>query len=142
MDKIFNLTEDDWSDASDNIDEIVYQYLENCPKEELLSTKSVFIYEGVPVQKYMKDYIDVDYMLDMAESNACDEVGEFAYGWLDYVTTPQRDELAEMITQWANKNNLQPKFQHVDEVKEIEVEVDEVIRNELLKLLEGGDCGI
>ncbi len=142
MDKIFNLTEDDWSDASDNIDEIVYQYLENYPKEELLAVKSVYLYEGVPVQKYMSDYIDVDYMLDMAESNACDEVGEFAEGWLDYVTTPQRDELAEMITQWANKNNLQPKFQHVNEVKEIEVEVDEVIRKELLKLLGGGDCGI
>ena len=142
MDKIYNLTEDDWADASDNIDEMVYQFLEDCTKEELLSTKSVFLYEGVPVQKYMSDYIDVDYMLAMAESNACDEVGEFAEGWLDYVTTHQRDELAEMITQWANKNHLQPKFQHVDEVKEIEVEVDEVIRNELLKLLEGGDCGI
>ncbi len=142
MDKIFNLTEGDWNDASEDVDEIVYQFLEDCTKEELLSTKSVYLYEGVPVQKYMKDYIDVDYMLDMAESNACDEVGEFADGWLDYVTTPQRDELAEMITQWANKNNLQPKFQHVDEVAEIEVEVDEVIRNELLKLLEGGDCGI
>lgn len=142
MDKIYNLCANDWNDASDNIDEIVYQFLEDCTKEELLSTKSVFIYEGVPVQKYMSDYIDVDYMLDMAESNACDEVGEFAEGWLDYVTTPQRDELAEMITQWANKNHLQPKFQHVDEVEEIEVEVDEVIRNELLKLLEGGDCGI
>lgn len=137
MNKIYNLCENDWNDASEDVDEIVYQYLENYPKEELLSTKSVFIYEGVPVQKYMSDYIDVDYLLYMAESNACDEVGEFAEGWLDYVTTPQREELAEMITQWANNHNLQPKFQHVDEVKEIEVEVDEVIRNELLKLLEG-----
>ncbi len=137
MNKIYNLCANDWNDASDDIDEIVYQYLENCPKEELLSTKSVFLYEGVPVQKYMSDYIDVDYMLYTAESNACDEVGEFAEGWLDYVTTPQRDELAEIITQWANKHHLQPKFQHVDEVKEIEVGVDEVIRNELLKLLEG-----
>ena len=137
MNKIYNLTEGDWTDASDNIDEIVYQFLEDFTKGELLAVKSVFIYAGVPVQKNMSDYIDVDYMLDMAESNACDEVGEFAEGWLDYVTTPQRDELAEMITQWANKNHLQPKFQHVDEMEEIEVEVDEVIRNEVLKLLEG-----
>ena len=137
MNKIYNLCENDWNDASEDVDETVYQFLEDFTKEELLAVKSVFLYEGAPVKKRMSDYIDVDYMLDMAENNACDEVGEFAEGWLDYVTTPQRDELAEMITQWANKNHLQPKFQHVDEVKEIEVEVDEVIRNELLKLLEG-----
>jgi len=137
MNKIYNLCENDWNDASEDVDEIVYQFLEDFTKEELLAVKSVFLYEGVPVKKYMSDYIDVDYMLDMAENNACDEVGEFAEGWLDYVTTPQRDELTEMITQWASKNHLQPKFQHVDEVNEIEVEVDEVTRNELLKLLEG-----
>lgn len=137
MNKIYNLTEEDWNDASEDVDEIVYQFLEDFTKEELLAVKSVFLYEGVPVKKYMSDYIDVDYILDMAENNACDEVGEFAEGWLDYVTTPQRDDLTEMITQWANKNHLQPRFYYMDEVKEIEVEVDEVIRNELLKLLEG-----
>ena len=136
MNKLYNLTEEDWINSSENVEEIVYQYLENLTKERLLSIRSVLIFEGYPLQRSMKDYIDISYILSMVESVACDEVGVFAEGWLDCTTAGQRSELSEMINMWANKHKLQPSFHYVDEVTEIEVEVSETVRNEVLKLFE------
>ena len=84
----------------------------------------VTVYQGESVQKKASDFVYFD--SDSLVENACDNVGEYAEGWL---TNTKEEELdlqtmvKAAVDAWADKHRKQPTFYGVKNIKEIKVKV-------------------
>ena len=127
MTTVYNLSEDNWTWADEDRYVVVRQFLDNLEDAELKTTTKVPLYVGTLETKYFSDYLCVDSILERMQEWAYDDVDEFASEYLDDVTQGQKDELEQLISDWANKHNIFPKFFSVGNVKEILVDIPEDI---------------
>lgn len=127
MSKVYNLSEDDWTWADENPNEIIRQFLEDKDYQDVDKIQKVNMYEGELEPKSFVDYLCVDSILERMQEWAYDDVGDFARDYLDDVTDEMKEELDVIICAWANKHNLSPKFFHVRNVKEVSFDIPEDI---------------
>lgn len=86
--------------------------------------ETVTIYQGEAVRKNASDFVYFD-SCDL-EENACDNVGEYAEGWLTNTKEEEFDLQAMVkaaVDAWADKHKKQPTFYGVKNTKEITVKV-------------------
>lgn len=134
----YNLSEDDWTFASESLEEVVEQCLEDLSLDELKIVKTVTLYKGVKQEQTFKDFLDVDWLLENMHERAYDD-NEFAEDYLYNVTEEQKAELESLICEWASKHNIAPNFFLINKVEEIEVEVDQQIVDEIIPSIESGE---
>lgn len=127
MSKVYNLSEDDWTWADEDPNEVIRQFLDGLESEDLKDVQKVNMYEGELESKSFIDYLCVDYILERMQEWAYDDVGDFSSDYLDDVTDEMKEELDVLICGWANKHNLSPKFFHVENVKEVSFDIPEDI---------------
>lgn len=127
MTTVYNLSEDDWTWADEDQYEIIRRYLEDLDDHELKIITKVPMYAGTLEPKKFTDYLCVDSILERMQEWACDDMGYFTSDYLDDVTQEQKDELTQLISDWANKHNISPNFFSVGNVKEILVDIPEDI---------------
>lgn len=91
-----------YSDFSDIIDEL-----------EVGDT----IYEGVMATPCNKQWVDADRIIEDIQCNAQDDCGELAEYYLTDISKEAMQELSEIITAWANRQEI-PSFWSVVNVRE------------------------
>lgn len=77
------------------------------------------VYVGTTLRYRPERFFDVDFVIDNARDNACDEGGESAEDWLDDVTTEDKAELQAALGAWAAKFPVQ--FYGVSNPREITI---------------------
>lgn len=127
MTTVYNLSEDDWTWADEDQCEVIRMYLEDLDDHELKITTKVPMYAGTLEPKKFTDYLCVDSILDQMREWAYDDVNEFADDYLNDVTQEQKDEIKQLISDWATKHNISPNFFSVGNVVEILVDIPEDI---------------
>lgn len=127
MTTVYNLSEDDWTWADEDQYEVIRQYLDDKDDHELKVTTKVPMYAGTLEPKKFTDYLCVDSILEHMQEWAYDDMNDFASDYLDNVTQEQKDELEQLISDWANKHNISPNFCSVGNVVEILVDIPEDI---------------
>lgn len=131
----YNTNEDDWTHADEDIDLVAANFLEELTLEELKTVKSIILYKGVKQAQTFEDFMCVDNILEQMHERAYDE-NEFADDYLYDVTGEQKDELGELISGWAKKHNIDPRFFLIENVTEIEHEVDQKIVEDMINNIE------
>ena len=127
MTTVYNLSEDDWTWADEDEYEILRRYLEDQDSEDLKGLTKIPMYVGTLEPKKFNDYLCVDSIIEHMQEWAYDDVNDFSEDYLDDVTQEQKDELGQLISDWANKYNISPNFSLVRNVKEILVNIPEDI---------------
>jgi len=120
----YNTSEDDWTHADESIEIVAENFLEELTSEELKTVKSIKLYKGVKQAQTFEDFMCVDNILEQMHERAYDE-NEFADDYLYDVTEEQKDELGELISGWAKKHNIDPRFFLIEDVTEVVHEVDQ-----------------
>ena len=120
----YNTCEDDWTHADESIEVVAENFLEELTLEELKTVKSITLYKGVKKAQTFEDFMCVDNFIETMHERAQDEK-EFAEDYLYDVTQEQKDELGELISGWAKKHNIGPRFFLIENVTEIVHEVDQ-----------------
>ena len=64
------------------------------------------------------DFLDVSGMLEKISEEAYDNAGECAEDYLSDVTGEMESELKNLILDWANRHNLEPRFYEIGKVVE------------------------
>ena len=71
-------------------------------------------------------YIDGGSIIENLQDQTYSECGEFAEGFLDYVSKEEEEELSEMLNyvlnEWINKYNYRPEFYNIYGIEKINVE--------------------
>lgn len=127
MSTVYNLSEDDWTWADEDPNEIIRQFLEGKDSEDVKNIQKVNMYQGELESKSFIDYLCVDSILERMQEWAYDDVGDFASDYLDNVTDEMKEELDVLICAWADKYNISPSFFHVSNVKEVSIDIPEDI---------------
>lgn len=127
MGTVYNLSEDDWTWADEDPNEIIRQFLDGKDPDDVNNIQKVNMYQGELESKSFIDYLCVDSILERMQEWAYDDVGDFANSYLDDVTDEMKEELDVLICAWANKHNISPNFFHVGNVKEVSIDIPEDI---------------
>lgn len=127
MTTVYNLSEDDWTWADEDPNEIIRQFLDGIDPEDVKNIQKVNMYQGELEPKSFNDYLCVDSILERIQEWAYDDVGDFASDYLDNVTDEMKEELDVLICAWANKHNISPSFSPVRNVKEVSIDIPEDI---------------
>ena len=128
---IYNTSEDDWTHADESIEQELEDKLADMEEVDHLEADSVTLFKGVDNKVSFGQYLCVTSILDNMSEWAYDD-NEFAEGYLDDVTDEQKQELHNTIWSWAEKHNIFPKFFTVGEVEEVEVELTDEIKKDVL----------
>lgn len=126
---LYSTQEDDFSNGDESIEVVAQQLWEEFTLEEQQECDSMTLYKGRVLQPKLSDFFDVKIVLDEISSNAFDTCGEWSEDYLYDVTQEQEDELTSLITSWADKHNLNPKWFMVEDVEEVEFEIPSEWRN-------------
>jgi len=131
----YNTSADDWTHSDQDIDLVAANFLEELTLEELKTVKSIILYKGVKQAQTFEDFMCVDNILEQMHERAYDE-NEFADDYLYDVTEEQKDELGELISGWAKKHNIDPRFFLIRDVTEVVHEVDQKIVEDMINNIE------
>jgi len=131
----YNTSEDDWTHADEDIDLVAANFLEELTLEELKTVKSITLYKGVKKAQTFEDFMCVDNFLEQMHERAYDE-NEFADDYLYDVTQEQKEELSKLISGWAKKHNIDPRFFLIENVTEVVHEVDQKVVQDMINNIE------
>jgi len=81
------------------------------------------VYTGIATPHTIGEYVNLDSVMDDAQSCADDEMSEFAEDWQPVASPEAEAEFVAFIEAWATKHKLQPHFFSVDHVEEHPAEV-------------------
>ncbi|SEN71716.1 hypothetical protein [Nitrosomonas marina] len=79
------------------------------------------IYKGVKVHKKHDDYFSAYSIIEDAQESAFGDVGDFAEGYLDELSTRHIKQLQRLLINWLDKNVSQPLFYAVKDVTPIQI---------------------
>lgn len=131
----YNTSEDDWTHADEDIDLVAANFLEELTLEELKTVKTITLYKGVKKAQTFEDFMCVDSILEQMHERAYDE-NEFAEDYLYDVTEDQKEELSELISGWAKKHNIDPRFFLIENVTEVKHNVDQKVVGSMINNIE------
>lgn len=131
----YNTSADDWTHADESIEIVAANFLEELTLEELKTVKSIKLYKGMKQAQTFEDFMCVDNILEQMHERAYDE-NEFADDYLYDVTEEQKDELGELISGWAKKHNIDPRFFLIGNVTEVVHEVDQKVVEDMINNIE------
>ncbi len=131
----YNTNDYDWTHADESIEVVAENFLEELTLEELKTVKSITLYKGMKKAQKFEDFMCVDNILDQMHEWAYD-INEFAEDYLYDVTDEQKKELGNLISSWAKKHNIEPRFFLIENVEEIEYEVVQEAVKEMINNIE------
>ena len=113
-----------WSNDEEHYDGY-YKTVEDAIGEAIACGEEGDIWIGEIVE-YDNFSINVDKVIEDVCQVACEEVGEFAEGWLYKIPEEQEKELEEELNKvwnnWIKKYKLEPQFFTVENVKKYDLE--------------------
>lgn len=74
-------------------------------------------YIGVPRKVEIGNLFNISQLIDAIQENAYDEVGDVAEDYLSDCNYKKQQELEKIICDWFKKNNFEPTFYAVDDIK-------------------------
>ena len=131
----YNTSEDDWTHADESIEVVAENFLDELTLQELKTVKSITLYKGVKKAQKFEDFMCVENFIETMHERAYDE-NEFAEDYLYDVTQEQKDELGELISGWAKKHNIAPRFFLIENVTEVVHEVDQKVVQDMINNIE------
>ena len=76
------------------------------------------IYIGEKVEKYHKDFINIDYIIEQMKELAYD-ISNYSEDYLEDITIEHKNNIEKIILEYMNKHINQPKFYEVINIKEV-----------------------
>ena len=128
---VYNTSEDDWTHAEESLEEVLHQKLDDMSSEEISESDNITLYKGIINKVTFSRYVNVESILDSMSEWAYED-NEFAEGYLDDVTDEQKNDLENVICEWAKRYNIEPHFSEVGDVEEVVVELTEDMKKGLL----------
>lgn len=109
----------------DTAEEAIASALEEGITPSFINT--IKIYRGEKTPRTVKNYLNIENILEDLIVHACDDVGESADTWLDFVDAKRYkeefEELGNLISGWFDKHMLQPQFFGVENVQKMCVSI-------------------
>ena len=74
-------------------------------------------YIGENVKLTVKQFVDVEFMIERMVESAVEEVGDVGEDYLRDVTEEEKDELTEIIAKWFKNKGYSPSFVKVENIE-------------------------
>lgn len=120
-DKCYSANEEDFYDFESALERAVESFQDENP--DFSDEKEIELFEGEKVSKSIADFCPS--FADAIADCACSD-GEWSDSWAENIQRREKEIqtlIEDVLTDWADKNNMQPHFYGVKNVKPIKVKI-------------------
>ncbi len=120
---LYSHLEDDWAGADESIEEVAQRILDDMTEKEKSEVTSVTIYKGEKVKQEFQHFLNVNVLMESMQDSANDLGIEETEGYLENVTKQEKDELEAIIIDWAEKNNIRPRWHMIENIESVDFKI-------------------